>query len=225
MLVDCYHGKHQNFDNITKQGILKNVGEYVLKYINFLEVVIGFEGGNDRKGNKRQLWEQEITFVLNIVLETKLFRYLGQILLPRINLLYEQMKNEQDEGLSVCLCPFIKLRKVKVVSRRMIQILIQERVPRSMISYLLCNIDVQENEGDLAHSLNQLLLAHHYYLQLIIINHMFSDYYTPFAVLISQLELLKHSQANHQEQIHSLTQLVAWSLYNILSSINQTNKE
>lgn len=41
MLLDCSKGKYWNYDNITQHTIVTNVEQYLLKYINFLEGVIG----------------------------------------------------------------------------------------------------------------------------------------------------------------------------------------
>ena len=100
MLVDCHHGKFRNYDNMTPEIILKNVEEYVYKYIGFLETVIGTYKENNQENNnegfnekKREIWDQEVTFVLNIVIETGLFRYLGNILLPKFHQLYPYTLN------------------------------------------------------------------------------------------------------------------------------------
>lgn len=83
--------------------------------------------------------------MFNIVVEVGLFSYLGDALLPRLHLLYAELANPEGVGLAACLLPLIWLRRIPVLTKQMVEILIAERLPRKAISYLLCNMDPDEN--------------------------------------------------------------------------------
>lgn len=83
--------------------------------------------------------------MFNIVIEIGLFRYLGDILLPKLHQLYSYTRNCLKEGLSANLAPFIKLKKIPVITYKMLKIMFSENINKSVISYLLLNIDPEQN--------------------------------------------------------------------------------
>ena len=88
--------------------------------------------------------------------------------------------------------PFVMLNRMPVINREGIEHMFEFfKNKNKLLGRIFCHIDIEENEVDLPHLINGLLVNNQFYLELIIINNQFSDFYTPFAVLASQYEKLK----------------------------------
>lgn len=56
----------------------------------------------------------------------------------------------------------------------------------NILSCLLVNLDPSLNDPELPHSINGALLHRKLYLELVIVNNLFKDFFTPFAVLVGR---------------------------------------
>ena len=57
-------------------------------------------------------------------------------------------------------------------------------IPMEFISRLLFNMQTINNDSELPHQINNLLIRHELYLEFVDLNQKFKDYYTPLAVLV-----------------------------------------
>lgn len=86
LLHDGYLGKYKNYDNMTQEVIVKNIQDYSIRYINFLQMVIDSNRmmDNSETSNRKELWLQEITFLFNILIETEQYEHLSNKVLDKL---------------------------------------------------------------------------------------------------------------------------------------------
>ena len=82
------------------------------------------------------------------------------------------------------IVPFILINKVNQITAKAL-IMITNILPKDIISKLIYNLHIFNNDLDLPHQINNILIKHEMYLELIDLNIKFHDHFTPLAVLVS----------------------------------------
>jgi len=59
-----------------------------------------------------------------------------------------------------------------------------ETLPKEYVSKLIFNLLPNRNDHELPHQINNLLIKHEMYLELVDLNQKFKDHYTSIAVLV-----------------------------------------
>ena len=112
MVLDAHLGKYSSYDNMTQPTIIALLRDYSLKYVKFLQIVIGARVHQDNC----MLWAQELVFVFNLLITTRQELFMFETLLDRM----------EADGLG-CLCvhlaPFILQHRVRVVTQGGLRIL------------------------------------------------------------------------------------------------------
>ena len=128
-MYDSYRGFIKNYDRITKDVIIKNIREYSTRYISFLKRIIQKED--------RYLWDQEIIFIFNLLIETHQYHFLFSRIFQKLS----------DEGIGELISniePFIYLNRIPVLNAPglsfMLEYMSKEKI-KLLIGRLLCNID------------------------------------------------------------------------------------
>jgi hypothetical protein len=213
ILKNCHLGIIYQLDEIIPELIETKTKELALRYINFLETVVLPDSSHDH--STLPLWNQELIFVFNIVLTLGLETFLLDELLPKVHRL--------NPAHLLNLTPFILTNRLTQLTPQALTLLLHA-LPRELVSKLLFNLHPTNNDPELPHQINNLLLQHKLYLELIDLNQKFMDHYTPTAVLVGlylKLELDNDSNIMElTEEKHSIGKLLAYSVFDTLSSIN-----
>lgn len=130
------------------------------------------------------LWNQELIFIFNILIATDLELYLLENVLHKINQLNQLYVQN--------IIPFVMINKITKITNNSLELLIQH-IPVQIISRLIFNMQTVNNDLELPHQINNLLIKHQLYLEFIDLNQKFKDFYTPLAVLVGIYLRINHA--------------------------------
>lgn len=192
---------------MTKEIIVKNIHEYSTKYINFLQMVIDNNNhvADPEDGNRNLLWFQQTTFLFNILIQTEQYEHL-------LNKILSKLAYNGLGKFITSIEPFVMLHRILRINKQGLELLFQYTENKEIISILLiANIVPEKNQIDLPHMINQIILQHRMFEEMVAINMEFKDYYTPFAVMVSHYETILNEESGRNKKqkndLEVLTQL------------------
>lgn len=153
--------------------------------------------------------------MFSIILKTDLQTFLLDSLIPKVYKL--------NPTYILNIVPFILTKQLNQITPESLEIFL-ETLPLEIISKLIFNLQPNNNEPELPHQINNLLIKHQLYLELIDLNQKFRDHYTPIAVLVGlyvRLELDNDRNIMEiTEEKRGIAKLIAYSVFDTLSGIN-----
>jgi hypothetical protein len=215
VLKDCYLGKVHALDEIHPDLMQQKIRELASRYINFLETIIVPAGEGSGEDHMQLLWNQELIFVFNILIATDLQLFLLEDLLVKIHRL--------SSSFTRVIIPFILMNRITKITHGSLEILV-ENVPIEVVSRLVLNLQTVDNDPELPHQINNLLIRHELLLEFIDLNQKFRDYYTPLAVLVGIYLKLTHDTGldlfESAKRKRGVGRLLAYAVHETLSAIN-----
>lgn len=129
------------------------------------------------------LWNQELIFIFNILITTDLQLYLLEEVMRKIDSLSHSYVSN--------IIPFILMNRITKLTHQSLELFLQ-RLSKEIVIRLLLTIQTVDNDPELPHQVNNLLIKHDLLLEFVDLNQKFKDYYTPLAVLTGMYLRLEH---------------------------------